>query len=90
MKEFLNCELKYYKYLLLGLFLFSLTVFILNNIIPIPEYSPIVYIASVILVIINIILSTIKFFFLLISKNEINKCSDLSLMRKASGWIPVG
>ncbi len=90
MKEFLNCELKYYKYLLLGLFIFCLTIFILNNIIPISEYSQIIYLVSVLLIIINVILSIIKFFFILISKNKVDKCSDLSLMQKASGWLPVG
>jgi len=90
MKEFFNCELKYYKYLILGLLLFSLIIFILDKIISILEYSPIVYVVSPLLIIINIILSIIKFFFLLISKNKIDNCSDLSLLRKASGWLPVG
>ena len=90
MKEFFNCELKYYKYLILGLFIVSLIIFILNIIIPIPKYIPNIYIINILLIIINIILSTIKFFFLLFSKNKIDKCSDLSLMRKASGWLAIG
>ncbi len=89
MKEFLNCQLKYYKYLVLGLIIVSLILFILNTVIPIPKFVPAIYIVSVLVIVLNIVLSIIKFFLLLFSKNKIDECSDLSLMRKASGWLSI-
>ena len=87
MSAFIYCELNYYKKILLGLISLVLIVFILNKIVDIHMYANAIYIASVFVITLNIVTTILKVIILFLGWKSYEDCSNLSISKKAAGWI---
>jgi len=85
----LECEIKYYKRLILGLIVVNILMQLLVVIIPIKEYIIQILIASFIVLIFSIIISIFKIIIYFIKgvDNEDINCSDRSLFKKVASWL---
>ena len=87
MNTYFYCEWSYYKKLLIGFFVLSLSVFLISLLIPIQSYANIIYTASVLVVLLNILISIFKIIFLSLGLMQYDDCNDSSILRRAGNWI---
>ena len=87
MNTYFYCEWSYYKKLFIGLFALSLSAFLISLLVPIQKYANMIYIASVLVMLVNILISIFKIIFLSLGLMQYDDCNGSSILRRVGNWI---
>ena len=87
MSTYFYCEYSYYKKIIIGFLSLCISVFLISLLIPIQSYANGIYIASIIFIALNIVISIFKIILLSLGFIKYDDCDDFSILTRAGNWI---